>query len=143
MRSCCACWADGAPLFGVLVLVCGWVGTGTLGTDEVTPPSVEVTPPTALLTAPRAFCTVLGGLTPVDGSGELGVPDPVDVAGVLDFFELFLFAPLVLSASAGHLDAVVEGPVSPAGAPPGSGTHALGFDGSVSLTPGWLGPSHE
>ena len=38
--------------------------------------------------------------------------------------------------------AVVFGPFWPGGAPPGSGTHALGFDGSVSLTPGWLGPSH-
>ena len=73
---------------------------------------------------------------------ELVAPDPEPVAGVLDFFELF-FAPFVLSASAGHLDAVVEGPVSPGGAPPGSGTQALGSDGSVSLTPGWFGPSHE
>jgi hypothetical protein len=40
------------------------------------------------------------------------------------------------------LHAVVFGPFWPGGAPPGSGTQALGFDGSVSLTPGWLGPSH-
>ena len=33
--------------------------------------------------------------------------------------------------------------VAPGGAPPGSGTGPLGLDGSVSLTPGWLGPSHE
>jgi hypothetical protein len=39
--------------------------------------------------------------------------------------------------------AAVRGPLSPGGAPPGSGTAAVGSDGSVSLTPGWLGPSHE
>jgi hypothetical protein len=45
--------------------------------------------------------------------------------------------------AAEHFRALVLGPVWPGGAPPGSGTQALGLDGSVSLTPGWLGPSHE
>ena len=39
------------------------------------------------------------------------------------------------------LHAVVLGPFWPGGAPPGSGTQAFGLEGSVSLTPGWLGPS--
>ena len=37
--------------------------------------------------------------------------------------------------------ALVLGPGLPGGAPPGSGTLADGSDGSVVLTPGWLGPS--
>src|SRR5947199_394035 len=40
------------------------------------------------------------------------------------------------------LHALVFGPGSPGGAPPGSGTHAPGLDGSGSLMPCWLGPSH-
>jgi hypothetical protein len=39
--------------------------------------------------------------------------------------------------------ALVLGPLSPGGDPPGSGTGALGSEGSVSLTAGWLGPSQE
>ena len=50
---------------------------------------------------------------------------------------------LAADADACSLHALVGGPCSPGGAPPGSGTHALGFVGSVSFTPGWLGPSHE
>jgi hypothetical protein len=42
---------------------------------------------------------------------------------------------------AGSLHALVLGPACPGGAPPGSGTQPLGLDGSVSLIPGWLGPS--
>jgi hypothetical protein len=55
-------------------------------------------------------------------------------------------AVVVLVSSAPAADALslhtgVLGPLSPGGAPPGSGTHAPGFDGSGSLTPGWFGPS--
>src|SRR5262249_43814019 len=39
--------------------------------------------------------------------------------------------------------ALVAGPCSPGGAPPGSGTGAPGLVGSVSLTAGWFGPNHE
>ena len=102
--------------------------------------------PTALLTWPSAFWTlgVLGGLTPVDGTGLDGlVVVPVAAAGVVALLPFLAFGAFVLSAAAGHLVALVVGPVCPGGAPPGSGTHALGSDGSVSLTPGWLGPSHE
>jgi hypothetical protein len=49
----------------------------------------------------------------------------------------------VAMSAAGPLQAVVLGPVRPGGAPPGSGTQAPGFEGSVSLTPGWFGPSQE
>src|SRR5947209_6830347 len=45
-----------------------------------------------------------------------------------------------VSAAALSLHAVVFGPFSPGGAPPGSGTQADGSDGSVSLIPGWFGP---
>ena len=47
------------------------------------------------------------------------------------------------TAAAVSVPAPVVGPFWPGGAPPGSGTGALGFDGSVWLTAGWLGPSHE
>jgi hypothetical protein len=75
-------------------------------------------------------------------------PPPDAVEAVLVTVRLLLLvrvalaAPAVLSAAA-SLHALVEGPLVPGIAPPGSGTHARGFDGSVSLTPGWLGPSHE
>jgi hypothetical protein len=36
--------------------------------------------------------------------------------------------------------ALVAAPLWPGGAPPGSGTGALGLLGSVVVTPGWLGP---
>ena len=107
-----------------------------------------MTPPIALLTAPSAPWTfgAPGGLTFTVRQGSRGGRRARSWSrgpGCFDFFELFRFGGLVLSADAGHLDAVVDGPVSPGGAPPGSGTQPVGFDGSVSLTPGWFGPSHE
>ena len=50
---------------------------------------------------------------------------------------------LAADAEACSLHALVAIPLSPAGAPPGSGTHAFGLVGSVVVTPGWLGPSTE
>ena len=119
-----------------------------VGTDGVRPPSVEVTPPIALLTAPSAAWTFgrrwASGST--FGSGTRrppACPGPGAGAGVFDFFEALQVRRARASADAGHAAAVVCGPVSPGGAPPGSGTQPVGFDGSVSLTPGWLGPSQE
>jgi hypothetical protein len=75
-------------------------------------------------------------------------PAPVEVA-VLPVelgeepAELVLTSEALAPGLAGSLQAVVLGPGSPGGAPPGSGTQPPGFDGSGSLMPGWLGPSHE
>jgi hypothetical protein len=50
---------------------------------------------------------------------------------------------LAAAADACSLHALVGAPFWPGGAPPGSGTHAFGFVGSVVVTPGWSGPSTE
>src|SRR5689334_11995443 len=50
---------------------------------------------------------------------------------------------LAAAADACSLQALVGVPFWPGGAPPGSGTHAFGFVGSVVVTPGWSGPSTE
>lgn len=60
-----------------------------------------------------------------------------------DAVDAFGVAPGVRTTATCSRRASVIGPFSPGGAPPGSGTAALGSDGSGSLTPGWLGPSLE
>lgn len=95
---------------------------------------------------------------PVDAGVEPGDPEaPRASARVLDdSFVTFTLRCRVVdedaSSLADSLQALVVGPFSPGGAPPGSGTQALGLAfvapfafqvGSVSLTPGWFGPSHE
>ena len=73
-------------------------------------------------------------------------PDGLALAAVAARGELPLGTSGLFSlvGEAGNLQALADGPWTPynglSGAPPGSGTQALGFDGSGSLTPGWLGP---
>jgi hypothetical protein len=104
------------------------------------PPSVE-----------RIWPSVCGRLIP----GEGLPPPPEEAEPELELFWLAADEPLdacgvalrglepELTSDAGSLHAVTAGPGLPGGAPPGSGTHAPGLDGSGVLIPGWLGPSHE
>ena len=102
MRSCWACWADGAPSLDGC-----WSGAGPAssrsGPIGVTPPSGAVAAPIALLTAPSAFWTTGRRARPRGGRRDragAGRRPP----GSSIFFELLAFGALVLSASAGHLD---------------------------------------
>jgi hypothetical protein len=86
---------------------------------------------------------------PLDPELELVLGEPDDLAPLAEAaLDLALEDATAVDTSrapgvvAGSLHAVGLGPACPGGAPPGSGTQALGLDGSVSLTPGWLGPSH-
>jgi hypothetical protein len=84
---------------------------------------------------------------PLEPPPELGALAVVACAGVLvaALFELLSRASGSEAGWVGFaciLQADVAGPRSPSGAPPGSGTHPDGLLGSVSLMPGWLGPSH-
>jgi hypothetical protein len=88
-------------------------------------------PPAAADPAPWGL-VVAPGLPDAAGAGVL--------APVVEFPEaLWPAAPvgaLAARSAADPLQAVVLGPRSPGGAPPGSGTQARGFEGSVSFTPG-------
>jgi hypothetical protein len=138
-------WLDVALVAGELVedeLAGG--GVAPPPKNENTCPSTEVKPPEAdddrLPPDPP--------LAPLEPELELEAGEPDDLAALAEAaLDLALEDATAVETSRapgvveGSLQAVVLGPAWPGGAPPGSGTQALGFDGSVSLTPGWLGPS--
>jgi hypothetical protein len=106
--------------WGVTLGVVGVVTPGSVGV--VTPGTVGVFTP---------------GAVGVLGNGDFD-EDPGD--GVEPAFVGRLAAAWVggdaVSTPGGQALALVSGPCSPGGAPPGSGTQPPGFDGSASLTPG-------
>jgi hypothetical protein len=67
---------------------------------------------------------------------EAGPLDPVSVLEPVSLLAAEALRGLAAAADACSLHALVAVPFLPGGAPPGSGTHAFGFVGSVVVTPG-------
>ena len=90
---------------------------------------------------------VLAALVPEDPEDALGLAAALDDelgVALADPLRLLTRVPLDPEVSAvASFAALVAGPASPGGAPPGSATAAPGALGSVTLTPGCCGPSHE
>jgi hypothetical protein len=103
-------------------------GVGTEGVVGVPPP------PAAELEEVVVVAVVEAVALDVGGALATVVGEPLVV--VLRWLLEARAAECGVTLSAFSRAAAVSGPLSPGGAPPGSGTAALGSDGSVSLTPG-------
>ena len=93
-----------------------------VGLDGEPPPPPEEDEPPALAAEPLEPVSVVEPVSPLEADALRGLAADADACSV---------------------QALVAMPFWPGGAPPGSGTHAFGFVGSVVVTPGWSGPSTE
>jgi hypothetical protein len=138
LRSCWVCPPDDAD-DGVEAL---------LEVDEP-PPSPDEIAPSAPWTADAGSEAALDGEPPPppeEDEPPAVAAEPVEPVSVLEPLSPLAaeaLRGLAAAAEACSLQALVGVPFWPGGAPPGSGTHALGFVGSVVVTPGWSGPSTE
>ena len=138
MRSCCVCPPEDVD-DGVEV---------PLEVDEP-PPSADEISPRAPWMPDAGFEAALDGEPPPPAEDdeppavEAELLEPVSVVELVSPLDAEALRGLAAAADACSLQALVGVPFWPGGAPPGSGTHAFGFVGSVDVTPGWLGPSIE
>jgi hypothetical protein len=138
LRSCCV-WPPDDVDDGVEV---------PLEVDEP-PPSADEISPSAAEMPDAGFEAVLDGEPPPPAEEdelpavEAELVEPVSVLEPVSPLAAEALRGLAADADACSLQALVGVPFWPGGAPPGSGTHAFGFVGSVLVTPGWLGPSTE
>ncbi|MGZ4259544.1 MAG: hypothetical protein ACXVR0_04390 [Solirubrobacteraceae bacterium] len=139
MRSCCVCPPDDvAPLEDVDDGV-----EAPLGVDP--PPRADEISPSAPWMPAAGFEAAPDGEPPPPPEDDeefdvLGVEaeslEPVSALEPVSLLAAAALRGLAAAADACSLQALVAIPFLPGGAPPGSGTHAFGFVGSVVVTPG-------
>jgi hypothetical protein len=138
LRSCCVCPPEDVdPPGGVEDGV-----EAALGVDP--PPRADEISPSAPWMPVAGLETACGGDPPPPPDGEelevlaeeAGPLAPVSVPEPVSLLAAEALRGLAAAADACSLHALVAVPFLPGGAPPGSGTHAFGFVGSVVVTPG-------